>query len=205
MAFLGIRIPHETGRLLSQLDVPGEKTPLSEMHITLLYFGEEWPISELSKSLEAAYNVISKTKPFRAQMDEVTTFPRCEGDKCAVVSRVKSSALHEMRKALAKSFDKAGVEFSKEFKDYKPHVTLSYSEEEPDSFRFDPVDFSVQEVVLWGGDHGDDRIFVTFPLAGPEISKHSLLIQKATVFEKIAGNPPQDYFLSTTERRKVER
>ena len=205
MAFLGIRVPHETGRLLTKIDVPGEKISVSEMHITLLHFGDNWPISEISKSLEAAYSVISETQPFLVKMEKVSHFSKNSEDKYPCIIRVESKDLHKMREDLARKFDKAKIEFSKTFKDYKPHVTLAYCDEEPEDVSFHPVEFSVQEVVLWGGDHGDDRIFVTFPLAGPEISKHSLLLQKVAIFEKIANNPPQDHFTQSVERRKTER
>jgi 2'-5' RNA ligase len=205
MAFLGIRIPHETGRLLSQIEVPGEKSSLSELHITLLYFGDEWPISEISKSLEATYKVVSKFHPFIAKMSKVTCFPKNPEGKVPVITRIESEKLHELRDKLAKEFDDQKIEFSKVHKDFKPHVTLSYSEEEPKETEFHPLEFSIAELVLWGGDHGDDRIFVTFPLAGPAFDKNALLIQKAEIFEKIAGNPLQEVLTHTYERRKTER
>jgi 2'-5' RNA ligase len=205
MAFLGIRAPHEAGRLLSQLDVPGEKTSVSEMHITLLYFGDEWPVSEISKSLEATYEVTSKTQPFLVKMEKATHFSKSPEDKYPVITRVESEDLHKMRNELSKKFDKEKIEFSKLYKDFKPHVTLSYSEEEPDDIEFHPVEFVVQEIVLWGGDHGDDRIFVTFPLASPAFDKNALLIKKVEVFEKLAGNPLQDFLTPSHERRKLNR
>lgn len=207
MAFLGIRIPHETGRLLSKIDVPGEKTSTSEMHITLLYLGDEWPISEISKAMEAAFDIVSKTKPFTAEVNKVSHFPKNphDQDKYPIVTRVESKELHDLREKLAKKFDKDGIEFSKLHPDYKPHVTLAYSEDEPEDVSFEPLEFVVSEVVLWGGDHGDDRIFVTFPLAGPEVTKSSFLLQKAQVFEKLAGNPLQDVLTATRERRQTER
>jgi 2'-5' RNA ligase len=207
MAFLGIRIPHETGRLLSKIDVPGEKTSTSEMHITLLYLGDEWPISEISKAMEAAYDIVSKTKPFTAEVNKVSHFPKNphDQDKYPIITRVESKELHELRGKLAKKFDKEGVEYSKLHPDYKPHVTLAYSEKEPEDVSFDPLEFSISEVVLWGGDHGDDRIFVTFPLAGPEVTKNSFLLQKASIFEKLANKPLPAFLTATVERRKKER
>lgn len=205
MAFLGIRVPHEVGRSLATLPVPGDKVPTSEMHITLLHFGDNWPISELCKSLEAGFQVISKTNPFRVFMGKVTHFPRCKGEKCAVITKVQSPELHKLRKDLAKAFDEADVEFDKEFKEYNPHITLAYAEEEPEDYEFNDEEFVVHEVVLWGGDHGDDRIFVTFPLAGPQVNKNALLLQKVDIFAKIAGNPPQEFLTASKERRKNER
>jgi hypothetical protein len=73
MAFLGIRIPHETGRLLNQIDVPGDKISTSEMHITLLHFKNEWPISELTKSIEATYDIVAKYHPFLVSINKVTS------------------------------------------------------------------------------------------------------------------------------------
>lgn len=205
MAFLGIRIPHETGRLLSQIEVPGEKTSLSELHVTLLYFGDEWPISEISKSLEATYDVVSNFHPFIAKMQKVTSFPKSPDGKVPIITRVESDELHELRDKLAKKFDDEKIEFSKLHKDFKPHVTLAYDDKEPDEEKFHPVEFAVSEIVLWGGDHGDDRIFVTFPLAGPGMDKNALLIKKVEIFDKIAGNPLQECFTPSYERRKTER
>jgi 2'-5' RNA ligase len=204
MAFLGIRVPIETARLLKEIDVPGENTANSEMHITLLCFEDNWPISELAKSLEAAYDIVSKIKPFRVTMNKVTCFPK-RGDKCAIIAPVKSAELHELRDKLAKSFDKEKIEFSKLFKDFKPHVTLSFNDEEIKERKIDEVEFVVQEVVLWGGDHGDDRIFITFPLKGPGKNKYSFLDQKLDTFYKLAKKPDILHTIPSIERRKVER
>lgn len=205
MAFLGIRIPHETGRLLAGIDVPGNKEGSSEYHITLLCFEENWPISEISKALEATYEIVSNIKPFMVSVDEITCFPKREDNPVPIIAKVKSAELHELRDKLAKNFDKKKIDFSKIFKDFKPHITLAYADEEMDDFEIDPVEFMIQELVLWGGDHGDDRIFVTFPLKGPEKQKHALLLQKVDIFSKMANNPPQDYLTQSYERRKIER
>jgi len=204
MAFLGIRVPHETGRLLAGVDVPGEKEGPSEYHITLLCFEDNWPISEISKALESTYDVVSKIKPFRVSIDKVTCFPK-HGDKCALIAPVKSAELHELRDELAKHFDKEHIDFAKNFKDYKPHVTLAYHDEEIEESDIDEVEFSVQEVVLWGGDHGDDRIFITFPLKGPEKHKHSMLMQRVDLFYKLAKKPDILHLTPSYERRKTER
>jgi len=205
MAFLGIRIPHETARLLAQIDVPGEKTATSDMHITLLHFQKEWPITELVKSLEATYEVVSKFRPFLAKINKVSSFPKNPEGKIPVIGKVNSDELMKLRKKLAENFDDSDIDFSKTHKDFKPHITLAYSEEKPDEEKFHSVEFVVSEIVLWGGDHGDDRIFVTFPLAGPKMDKNAILIKKTEIFEKIAGNPLQDYLTPSYERRAKER
>lgn len=205
MAFLGIRVPHETGRLLNQIDVPGEKISTSEMHITLLHFQSEWPISELSKSIEATFDVVSKFHPFLVTINKITSFSKNPEGKVPVIGKVESDDLMKFREKLAKNFDDHEIDFSKNFKDFKPHVTLSYAEDKPKDEKIHPVEFVVSEIVLWGGDHGDDRIFVTFPLAGPSLDKNALLLKKIEIFEKIAGNPLQDFLVPSKERRKTDR
>ncbi len=205
MAFLGIRVPHETGRLLSGIDVPGEKEGSSEYHITLLCFEENWPISEIAHALEATYDVVSKVKPFIVSVKKVSCFPKREDNPVPIIAKVESKELHDLRGKLANHFDKCNIEFSKIFKDFKPHITLAYADKEIEEFKIDSVDFSVQELVLWGGDHGDDRIFITFPLKGPKKQKHAVLLQKVELFEKIACNPPQSHFTQSYERRKSIR
>jgi len=206
VAFLGIRVPLEVGRLLSGLEVPGTKESPSEYHITILCFDDNWPISEISKALEATYEVISEIQPFHVKSTKVDHFPKSEDNPIPIIAPIESDDLKEMHKKLSKKFDEKKIDFKKTFKDFKPHITLAYSEDDPDDYKIDPaLEFVVNEIVLWGGDHGDDRIFVTFPLKGPERQKHALLLQKATVFEKIAGNPLQDVLTPTEERRKTVR
>jgi 2'-5' RNA ligase len=205
MAFLGIRVPVEVGRLIAGLDVPGEKETTSEYHITILCFEDNWPISEIAKATEATYEVISKVKPFLVKSSKVSHFPAHEGTT-PIIAPVESDELHEIHDKLRKEFDKCGIDYKKTFKDYKPHITLAYAKDEHDDFKIDPeIEFSVNEVVLWGGDHADDRIFITFALKGPERQKNSLLLQQVEVFEKIAANPLQDFLTPSYERRKTER
>lgn len=206
MAFIGIKVPREAGRLLSGIEVPGEKEGASEYHITILCFEDNWPITEIAKAMDAAYNVISNIKPFMVETNSVKCFPKHDDNPVAVVARVESDELYKLNTKLKKEFDKNDIKYSKTFKDYKPHITLSYAKDSVDDFKIDTaVEFSVQEIVLWGGDHGDDRIFITFPLQGPKKQKQALLIQRAEIFEKMANNLPQDYLTQSYERRNKIR
>lgn len=206
MAFLGIRISSEVGRLIAGLEVPGEKEAPSEYHITILCFEDNWPISEIAKATKATFNVISEIVPFLVKSSKVSHFPSYDDGPIPIIAPVDSKELHELHKKMCKEFDKAKIDYKKTFKDYKPHITLAYSKDKHDDFKIDPeVKFSVNDIVLWGGDHADDRIFITFSLKGPERQKTSLLLQQMSVFEKIAGNPLQDFFTPSYERRKIER
>jgi 2'-5' RNA ligase len=206
VAFLGIRVPVESGRLVAGLDVPGDKESTSEYHITILCFEDNWPISEISKALEAAYDVVSKVEPFLVKANKVSHFPPREDHPIPIIAPIKSEELQDLHKKLAKAFDADKINFKKTFKDFKPHITLAYSKDEHDDYKIDPaIEFMVNEVVLWGGDHSDDRIFITFPLKGPERKKHALLLYRAEMFEKIANHPQQSYLTPTFERRRQER
>lgn len=206
MAFLGIQVPREVAKSLSKIEVPGEKVPISEMHITLLHFGDNWPISELVKSLEATYDLASQTKPFLVKANTISCFPSHDGDSVATIALIESPELHKLRQALAKEFEKRDIDFSKDFKTYNPHITLSYGDKEIEDSEIETIEqFTVHELVLWGGDHGDDRIVVTFPLRSYETEKHSFLVQKADVFYKLANNPSRDYLTASYERRRKER
>ena len=112
--------PHEVGRLLSGIDVPGKKEGTSELHITILCFEDNWPISEIAKALEATYEIVSDMKPFLVSVDSVGCFPKREDSPCPIIAKVKSKELHELNSKLKKKFDKEGIEYSKIFKDYKP-------------------------------------------------------------------------------------
>jgi 2'-5' RNA ligase len=206
MAFLGIRIPHEMGRLISKLKVPGDKQSPSEYHITILCFEDNWPLSELTKSLEATYQVVSKIVPFGVKAKKVSHFPPREGKPTPIIAPVDSDDLQDLRKKLARQFQKDNIEFDKTFKEYKPHITLAYSEEGHDDYKIDPpIEFVVNELVLWGGDSGDDRLFITFPLKGPEKIKRSLLLQKTDLFYKLAHNPGNGLLTPSREGRMTER
>lgn len=189
MAFLGIKVPSEAAHLLSEIDVAGDKTEPKELHITLMYFGDKWATSEMSKSLEVINEITQQTQPFAVTTSMVTHFPGYREGKIAVIAKMESPALHKMHKELAKKLDDDGIEYSKEFKEYRPHITLSYAEEPPKDKKIRTIEFKIEEITLWGGEDMNDKIIVSFPLA--QKHRHAALLQKAELFEKIAGNPLQ--------------
>lgn len=202
MAFLGIRITNEIGRLLKGVEVPGIPETPSEYHISILIFDKDLPIKTISKTLTAAYEVISEFKSFLVKVNTVGCFPAREGKPLPIIAHVKSEALHELRKKLCKKFDKEGIKYDKTFKEFKPHITLAYYEHEKEinNFKIDPMEFSVNEVVLWGGDNGDDKVFITFPLKSPESHKKSFqLLNKAHMFYKIAKHNADHYVPDMTK------
>jgi 2'-5' RNA ligase len=188
MAFLGIRIPHEVGRLIRNLDIPGVKETPSEYHITLLVFEDNWSIKRILKATEVVYDIVSEIDPFTIKADRISHFPPRPDHPIPIIAPIKSEGLHQLHKKLSKAFDKNKIDFKKTFKEYHPHITLAYSEDEYDDYRIDsPIEFVVNEVTLWGGDEGDTRLFTTFQLKAPDRKKHGALFNKIDIFEKLAS------------------
>lgn len=205
MAFIGIRLELAVARLFRHLEVPGDRVAENEQHITILCFEDNWPISEIGKAMEAAFSVLNEQEPFHVKVDKVSCFPKREDKPCPIIGKVKSKELEELNGKLKKAFDKAKVDYLKTFKDFIPHITLAYADEEIKQMSIEPVEFVVSEVVLWGGDTSDDRIFITFPLKASEKKKHSYLTQKAEIFHKLSKRDESAVFKQSVERRKTER
>lgn len=193
MAFLGIKVPHEVARLFRTLDVPGEQSSENEYHITILCFEDNWPISEVAKAMEATFDAVSDFDPLHIKMSQMTCFPKREGKKVPIIAKVECKELHSLNSALKKAFDKKEVEYSKTFNTYNPHMTLAFADDEIKDEKFDTIEFFAHEIVLWGGDNGDDRIFITFPLKSSDKKKHSYLLQKADVFYKLSTKNPNSF------------
>jgi len=166
MSFIGLKCPHEVGRLLHAVEVPGSKVPIDSYHVTLLYLGKDVPIEMIGKAIVAATEVAAASKPFRCTLTHATCFPKNE-DGVPVICPVTSPELHDLNTTLKAAFDAAGVEYSNKYPEYKPHLTLSYAEETIEDQDFGPLEWSAYEMVLWGGDAGDDRLATNFPFAMP--------------------------------------
>jgi 2'-5' RNA ligase len=166
MAMIGIRVPQDVARLLLSIDVPGEKTQKSHQHITLHMLGDDVPIEQIGKAIVAAYGVAEKTVPFRVAMNSISTFKG--GDNgVPVICPIFSPELHALHGNLKAAFDKAGVEYSKKWPEFKPHVTLSYSPEPMKDRPLGPLEWSTYEMVLWGGDTDDQRLSTILPFSLP--------------------------------------
>lgn len=171
MSFLGLRVPHETARLLSELDIPGRKDSTDHFHITILHLGDNVPIETIAKALVATFKVSDQTQPFTVSTSRVSCFaPKVsktssKNGQCPIICRVDSDELHAMRVKLCASYDEAGVAYDKKFPEYKPHVTLGWADAEIEERRIPTVEWGAHELVLWGGDSGDRRVILTFPMS----------------------------------------
>ena len=164
MSCIGFKVPHETARLLSEIEVPGERENPGHFHITMFIFGDETPIGELSKAIEAAYKVACTVRPFTVRVSRVSCFPG-NPSGVPIICPVESPELHQLWEDLKQAFDEAGVDYSKKYPVYKPHVTLSYAKEPIQGIEIPTVEWGAHELVLWGGDSGDRRLIVNLPFS----------------------------------------
>ncbi len=175
MAFLGLQVPHETARLLGGLAVPGTREAVSSLHVTMFYFGEDLDIERLTEIIRVTYQTMNGTKPFTVRTSQLTSFPKGKDSK-PIICRIESDALHDLRDKIKGAYEAEGVEFSNNYPDYKPHVTLAYAEEEFEEKRIPTVEWGAHELVLWGGDSGDNALVVHFPFALSDLEKSAVKV-----------------------------
>ena len=136
-------------------------------------------------------NVVSQTKPFTVSTAHVTTFPPNPDDGVPIIARVVSNELVALRQAICAAFDATKIEFSKKYPDYTPHVTLGYSQDPAVNYdnavdiQVPVVEWGAHELTLWGGDNGDTRIIVTFPLS---VVSHTKTASRRTSQQQMALN-----------------
>jgi 2'-5' RNA ligase len=135
--------------------------------VTLVYIGDNVPIDVLAEVIKATYSVTSQTRPFTVRTTRVGSFPVNKDDQDAhpVIAHIESDDLHELHENLGNALDDAGVDFSKKFPVYRPHVTLAYAEDAVEELRIPTIEWGAHEIIMWGGDEGDRKLTVTFPLA----------------------------------------
>lgn len=172
MAFIGLRVPSETGRLLESVEAPGVKKAASEMHVTILYLGKNLPIETVAQSMIATFNVASQTNPFICGVKEVSSFPPNPDDGIPVIFPVLSPSLHTFRDALKNEFTRLKVPYSDKYPDYKPHVSLSFIKDSSmtsyNAPMKGPLTWTASEVVIWGGNKNDELVSVVIPFVlGP--------------------------------------
>jgi len=152
MAFLGIPIQHDCGRLISDIDVPGDKVPINDYHVSLFYFEYDIAISDLSKIIEPTFNISSKQKPFIVTLELLSCFDSNK-ERYPIIGKIDCPELNSLRNKIKKSYNKFKIGYNKDFKTFQPHITLSYNSEKFEDVRIDKVQFIVNELVLWGGDN----------------------------------------------------
>lgn len=167
MAFIGIKVPDGAAQELSKIDVPGEKLPPEEKHITLFYIGKQVPLKDAMRAGAVCALFARMSEPFQVGTARVTCFPENPDDGVPIICPIVSPDLMRFRARLASAFDRYGVGYSKKYPDYKPHVTLSYDRQPIPDMDIQPVVWKVDRFVLWAGDDMDEGLSMQFRL--PEV------------------------------------
>lgn len=192
MAMIAIRVPHDTARMLEKLagSVSGDSQTASEMHVTLIYLGDDVSIGTLSKVMLACNSVTSKTTPFSLSVDKIDSFePGKNGTP--VILPIVSNELHALHKAVSEALDAAEVEYSKKWPEFKPHVTLSYVDGMKGSGFFpSPITWGAFELSIYGDNHGDGGISIAMPFELPSIELKMQTIAARIVAAPLAGFEP---------------
>jgi 2'-5' RNA ligase len=167
MAFLGLYVPErpqlELHGVTWQRNLPGEWEDPEFYHVTMLNFGDAMPIEEVLRAGQIAYDIAERFEPFKCTIRRVISFDK--GAKgYPVVGEVDASQLHRLHTELKNGFDAAGVEYSKKWPTFRPHVTLSYSPVEVRPFDIDPVEWDANVLNVFGGDGPGDRVVVKLGL-----------------------------------------
>jgi 2'-5' RNA ligase len=150
--WIGIRVSKEICDQLQKIDVPGIKEQPDDFHITMIYFGEQ-----TSEDFVHTTAVLSKfvdlLEPIVIKTEKVVSFG--EGDDgFPIVCEIESPQLLKIHKKLCDTLDKEGIEYSKKWPVFKPHVCLSYSKESLSDFKIVPLEWEANSIEMWLGHNG---------------------------------------------------
>lgn len=170
MAYISFMVPPEAAAELSKLYTEGDLSPPEEMHVTLAFLSKSTPPSQVLRAIAACQVVASTSAPILMHAALLTSFPPNPDhrDGVPVIVRVVSDALHSFQARLLAELDKFGVEYSKKFPEYKPHVTLSHthSSERPTPMKVGPVSWTSDTVMVWGGEDHHKGLWAGVELTG---------------------------------------
>lgn len=169
MAMIALRVPQDVALMLEGVETPGDNHSASDMHVTILYLGDDTPIANLAMAMVAMHEVASKWSPFLMSVDGVSSFDSNDEGKTPIIAPVESPELHELHEALKESLKTHGVWFSEKYPEYKPHVTLSYADEGDanDKTFPKPVTWGAYGLDLYGGNEGMRGPFAHLPFSIP--------------------------------------
>lgn len=162
MALIGFSLNEDTSRILSEIEVPGDK--VEHKHVTMIYLGDDVPLETLSKTMEVAYRVVATTRPFTLRTNTVTCFPK-NPKGAPIICRVESEELHDLNDRMRSALEAAGISYDKKFPEYKPHVTLAYAPDTIEDMPIPSVEWGAHELVIWGGNSGAQRIVINLPFS----------------------------------------
>jgi 2'-5' RNA ligase len=161
-----MRLPSIAATNLSEIPVPGEATPLREMHVTLAFLGNQVPMEQVFRSLACCYLVAQEYAPLELTAALLMSFPADPEGRIPVIARIVTPQLFDMRARLVQLLEMNKVEYSKRHPQYKPHVTLSYAQQAVPPQKIKPLRWPAQWLTVWGGDEADQLFSAEIELRG---------------------------------------
>lgn len=183
MSMIAVPIPNDLSEILRNLDVPGKRDPSD--HCTVFYLGDDLPFEIINECIPAIHNITSKQKPFIISLKNYTSFDKGKHG-FPVICRIKSDELVELRNKIKKELDDAGIEYSKKFPSFKPHITLSYNKDEVNNCKFSEIAWQVNKIGLYCGDQGKQKIYVEFEFGGNKKFSSRYIKDLSSQFVKLA-------------------
>lgn len=150
MGMLAAKINPKVAKQLSALEVPGQLEKPSNYHITMFYFEDDPSINDVADLIIPLFEKLEAQNTIRVILNKVSQFPAGE-DGYPIIVPVVSPELKKLRQEIARIFDENEIDFSKLHPDYKPHITLSYSDKPIKDKWFEEIEFEVDEICYYGG------------------------------------------------------
>ena len=124
--FIGIKIPPDIAETLGkdrdswQLNTHKRQTPPEDMHITLLFIGEdkEDKIKQVAEQLAGIQG-----SPFRLMIEGIQTFGNPETPRVIYAALKKSAELEKLQRAIAELLEP--LQLGTDQKRFVPHITLA--------------------------------------------------------------------------------
>ena len=161
MPMIAIKVPDNMSGYLEAIKVPGKKSSASDMHITILYFENDLSLRQIAALTMIMSSVASELKPFEVKFDSISSFDK-NNDKVPIICRVDSSGLMAVNTQLKRAFDLYGLQYSKTFPEYKPHITLSYNTEPYEAKLDEQLSFMATGLYLFCGEEMNDKLVSHF-------------------------------------------
>lgn len=162
MSMLAVPISSDISRLFREVEAEGNREPSD--HITMIYFGDDMSIKDITKVIPIIHEITQDLRPFTASTKKITTFPKGEYGY-PIIAPIDCKGLVQLQDDLKKEFKKNKIKFSDKYPEYNPHITLGYYKRKTKNMKFPKVEFQINEIALFGGNEGKERLYVSFPFS----------------------------------------
>lgn len=161
MAFIYCPVPKHISEDLFKTPCPGKKESAEDAHITLVYFDGDLNDAEerhINTVLQSFYKV---WYPGPVSTNKLTHFDTGPGEY-PIVFEISGSYIHKLRNAICYCLDRCGISYSDKFPDYKPHVTLAYSDFAPLDTGIEKVEWEIECVSFGSGTSTVNKTFHSY-------------------------------------------